>query len=351
MTDSSDQWSDIEIWAQALLNKPDGVVAIDNPSTYSCKYNYSLQHNGVPLGASLKLTLDAAISSPPAGLTAQVSVDYVSSAQSIDDMADALVKFANPEFKVMTAVVVERTGISVMSRSFVAFSVVLQPDAFGTNTTLYIRAASFDDSLIKANLVFQLNTTEPLKTQITAFCAEQGIICLFADGVGESVPVNPRLFQPTTLPKIIDEVCLQNKIIPNYSLNKVISFYSQNDAPVTAGSGYEFSFLGYAGNLMWGVGVENYANVKFKTPIFDAVLFDKITIYNDSHCALFQGFNVASSGVGNLIPDSYDAYIIRYAIDRSDGELCCEVTATNNWLLAQFRIDGILESKIFGGLL
>ena len=112
-----------------------------------------------------------------------------------------------------------------------------------------------------------------------------------------------------------------------------------------------FSFLGYKGALIWGVGVENYANVKFKTPIFDAVLFDKITIFNDSQSALFQGFKKATEKIGKFIPESYDAYILRYTIDRNDTEICCEVTATNNWLLAQIRIEGILESKIFGGLL
>ncbi len=85
--DSSDRWSTVEIWAQALLNIPDGVTAIDQPTVYSCKYRYSVQHNGVPLAAALKMTLDAAIASPPAGLVAQVSIDYVSSAESIDQMS------------------------------------------------------------------------------------------------------------------------------------------------------------------------------------------------------------------------------------------------------------------------
>lgn len=346
--DSSDRWSTAEVWAQALLNIPDGVTAIESPSVYSCKYSYSVQHNGVPLGASLKMTLDVSIASPPAGLVAQVSIDYVSSAESIDQMSDTLVKFANPQFKVMTAVIVERTSSSALKRSFVAYSVILQPDALGTNTTLFIRGASFDDSLIKKELGFQLDITRPLNTQLSALAAQAGYVCSFFKSVGSAVPVSGRLFQPTTFPKLLDEICLQNKLI--YKIDgKIIYFYSQNDAPdLTPESVNKFSFLGYTGSLLWAVGVENYANVKFKTPIFDAVLFDKITIYNDSQCALFQGFKKASVKIGKLIPDSYDAYIIRYAIDRNDGELCCEVTATNNWLLAQTRIDGILESKIFG---
>jgi hypothetical protein len=347
--DSSDRWSAAEIQAQALINIPDGVTAVNQASVYSCKYGYNVQHTGVPLGAALKMTLDAAISSPPAGLVAQVSIDYVSSAESIDQMSDALVKFANPQFKVMTAVIVERTSSSVMRRSFVAYSVILQPDTLGTNTTLFIRGASFDDSLIKSELGFQLDIKQPLKTQLTALASKIGYLCSFDYSISDSVPVCGKLFQPTTFPKILDDVCLQNKIV--YKIDgKVITFYSQNAAPnLTKESINKFSFLGYAGSVIWGVGVENYANVKFKTPLFDAVLFDKVTIFNDSQSALFEGFKKASVKIGALIPASYDVYIIRYMIERNDSELCCEVTATNNWLLAQTRIDGILESKIYGG--
>ena len=360
MTDSSDRWSAAEMWVQALLNMPDGVSSIKQPSIYSCKYSYGIQHNGVPLGAALKMTFDAAISSPPAGLIAQVSIDYVSSAESVDQMSDALVKFANPEFKIMTAVAVERTGGSVMSRSFVAYSVILQPNALGTNTTLFIRGASFDDSLIKSELGYQFDITRTIDVQLTELAAKLGYTCSFdpAANLSTRYPVNGRLYQPTTLPKILDDFCLQNKIIHKIDswgkTIKTISFYAQNEAPeaaVNSPATNAFSFLGYSGALMWGVGVENYANVKFKTPIFDARLFDKVTLYNDSSSALFYGFKKASERIGKLIPDSYDAYIIRYAIDRNDSELCCEVTATNNWLLAQTRIDGILESKIFGAVL
>lgn len=356
MLDSSDSWNKERVAALAFAYKPDSVVVTTIPKIYSCKYNYSIQHNGIPLGAALKMSLVAAISSPPSELISRVTVDYVSSAQSIDQMSDALAAYINPQLKIMTAVVVERiSSTTEISRSFVAYSVILQPDAYGTNATLIIRAASFNDALIQSELGFQLDTVQPLNVQLTALCARLEYITIFDTGVATAAPVSGRLFQPTTLAKILDEICLQNRIIPEIDEGrKTISFHAQNREPDAAyvSTSNRFSFLGYGKSaLIWGVGVENYANVKFKTPIFDARLFDKITIYNDSQSALFEGFKKASPKVGALIPAAYDAYILRYAIDRNDSELCCEVTATNNWLLAQIRIDGILESKIFGGTL
>lgn len=357
MMDSSDAWSVAKVFTLALLNKPDDVAVVNKPKIYSCKYSYSVQHNGIPLGAALKMALSAAISSPPSELISRVSVDYVSSAESIDQMSDALVKFANPQLKVMTAVVIERIALtSEVCRAFVAYSVMLQPDAYGTNATLFVKGASFNDALIKSELGFQLNITEPLHTQLSALCAQIGYTCAFDSGVAAGVPVSGRLFQPSTLPKILDEICLQNKIIPEIDdKKKTIRFHSQNTAPTGAAATpakNTFSFLGYGKSaLLWGVGVENYANVKFKTQIYDAKLFEKVTIYNDSQSALFEGFKKSRPKIGPFVPAAYDAYVLRYTIERNDSELCCEVTATNNWLLAQVRIDGILESKIFGGVL
>lgn len=350
MTDSSDQWSPAEITLAAYQNIPEDTGVLLPASIFSCKYNYSVQHNGIPLGAGLKMTLSSEIRTPPADLIAQVSVGFVSSAQSVEDMGNALSKFANPEFKIMRACVVERTESGTMSRPFVAYSVVLQPDTFGTTATLFVKAASIDDTLIKSAVGFQLNTTIALSVQLTALAAGLGYTCIFDPNAAALPPVCGRLFQPTTLPKMLDEICLQNKLIYQIK-DKVISVYLQTTEPLLAlETPQEFSFLGYSGALVWGVGIENYANVKFKTPIYDIALFDRITLWNDSNSAMFTGLN-ANFSLNPLAPDSYDLFVIRYEVIRSDSEICLEVTASNNWTLAQMRVDGIFESKIYGSAL
>lgn len=360
MLDSSDQWSVSEITAAVLHNKPASTVIVGAAAVYSCKYSYTLQHVGVPLGASLKMTLQAAIKTPPAELISQVSVKYVSSAQSIGEMTDALSKFANPQLTIMSAVVVERTADSSISRTFVAYSSLVQPDSYGVTTTLIIKGASLDDTLIKSAVGFQLNTTTPLKTQLEALAGSLGYTCTFDAAAGAAVPVCGRLFQPTTLPKMLDEICIQNKLIPTIDEKaKKIHILSQGSVPIAgAGNNKKFSFLGYAGSIIWGAGIENYANVKFNTSIFNAVLFDKITLFDDHgqssvatvKANMFAGLK-KDAALSPTAPDSFTLYILRYAIIRTDTELYCEVTATNNWLLAQIRVDGVFESAIYGGSL
>ena len=352
MTDSSDQWSTAEITLAAYLNMPEGIYFLAPPLVYSCKYNYEIRHNGLPLGESLKMTLNVSVKMPPSDLIAQVSIGFVSDALDPAALTVALVDVANPQLNTMYAAVVEKTGVvSTVCRSFVAFSSVLQPDSYGTSATLFIRGASFHDTLVKSVLGFQLNTVLPLGAQLTALAASaEYILDATAAPAVLSPPVCGKLFQPTTLAKILDEICLQNKLL--YTINgKIITLFSQTSKPIVGAdifSKTEFSFLGSSGAVMWAAGVENYSNVKFKTPIFNASLFSTITIYDDSTSGLFSGLKQNFMSIVLGTPASYDMIIIRYAIIRNDGELCCEVTSTNNWLFSQIRADGIFEAKIYG---
>jgi hypothetical protein len=317
-----------------------------SPVIYSCKYNYEIEHNGSPLGSALKMTLSASIKVPPSDLISQVSIGFVSSAVSPGALADSLI--ANPQLNIMYAVVVEKINfVSNVSRSFIAYSSILQPDPLGVSATLIIKGASIDDTLIRSVVGFHLNKQLPLSTQLTTLAASLDYTLNFVNAsAANAIPVNEILFQPSTLPKILDEICLQNKLL--YKINgSIITLFSQTSEPLATNFlNLKYSFLGYKNaSLMWAVGVENYANVKFKTPVFDASLFEKIVLYDDSNSGLFTGLK-KNFGLIN----SYDMIILRYMIIRNDYELCCEVTATNNWLLSQMRIDGIMESKIYGAI-
>ena len=350
LPDSSDRWSAAEIGLLVYKYLPKDITGagLGPPLVYSCKYNYEIQHNGSPLGSALKMTLDASIKVPPSDLISQVSISYLSSAVSPGALADSLI--ANPQMNTMYAVVVEKINFtSNIARTFIAYSSVLQPDPLGTSATLMIKGASIDDTLIRTVLGFHLDKIQPLTTQIAALASQLGYTLFTEATEAYSPPVNEILFQPSTLPKILDEICLQNKLI--YKIDgDIISLYSQTSEPFISNFiTPSFSFLGYKGNIMWGVGIENYANVKFKTPLFDASLFSKIILYDDSKSKLFQGLK-NSPLLGTINFNAYEMTILRYLVMRNDYELCCEITATNNWLLSQMRIEGIMEAKIYGGL-
>ena len=350
MTDSSDQWSAAEISLLIYQNLPTGLMVGFSPVIYSCKYNYEIEHNGSPLGSALKMTLSASIKVPPSDLISQVSIGFVSSAVSPGALADSLI--ANPQLNIMYAVVVEKINfVSNVSRSFIAYSSILQPDPMGVSATLIIKGASIDDTLIRSVLGFQLNTQLGLSTQLSELAVSMDYTLDSINAPSAYYPpVQGRLFPPSTLPKVLDEICLQNDLM--YKIKgSIITLYSQTSEPVIDNPlNPKFSFLGNKGSVMWALGVENYANVKFKTPIFDAELFSKIVLFDDSKSKLFTGLKT-NSDLSTKYLTAYDMIILRYSISRNDYELCCEVTATNNWLLSQVRVlDGIMEAKIYGVL-
>ena len=353
--DSSDRYSDVEVLAQTYKNfKADNAQPISSPSIYSCSYEFEFTHNGIPLGEGIKTQFLGTISSPPASLVSQFSPKFFTSAQSINQMADVASKIANPQTTITNAALVVRDQKNnYVSRQFVAYAAQIQPDVFGATTTMVVHGAALDDILLKSEIAFQLDKKFPLSTQLTTMLTKAGYTTIFnvgdatANGVFPTVyPVSDKLFQPMKLQALLDEICLQNKLV-NVIDGKVVTFYSQNDKPSLYQKA-EFSFLGYKGSLAWAIGVENYANIKFKTLYFDARLFQPITIWNDIKTAFFDG--LVKNGNTSLI-NSYDANIIRYSLRRTQDEIACEITATNNWLLSQMRIDGILEAKIYAGSL
>ena len=346
--DSSDRFSDAEVMAQVLKNAPEKVTVLI-PSIYSCSYEFEFSHNGIPLSEGLKTRFVGVISSPPSSLVSQFSPKFFTSAKSIDDMVNAFSKFANPQVTVThAALVVRDQKNNYVSRSFIAYAAQIQPDPYGSTTTMVIQGAAIDDLLIKSEVAFILDKSLPLAGQLTTLLGNAGYTAVYQTKAVYSNPVSGVLFPPMQINKLLDEICLQNKLIPSVS-GKVVTIYSQGEKPLVPDTDEAvFSFLGYKGALAWGIGIENYANIKFKTPYFDARLFQTITNYNDIHSAFFNGL-VQNGDLSKM--NSYDANIIRYVLRRSSDEIVTEVTATNNWLLAQMRVDGILETAIYSGKL
>jgi hypothetical protein len=364
--DSSDRYSDAEVKALVLKNVPSGVninilalasisietaSVVNDPSIFSCTYDFEFSHNSIPLGEGIKTQFIGSISSPPAALVAQFSPKYFTSAQSLDQMSNAFSKIANPQTTIThAALVVRDQNNNYISRKFITYAAQVQPDPYGSTTTMIIHGASIDDILIKSEVAFMLDKKLPLMGQLSSMLSKAGYTAVFGTFAVYDNPVSDKLFQPMSMRELLDEICLQNKLVYKIE-DKVVTFYSQTDKPLDATKS-EFSFLGYKGALAWAVGVENYANIKFKTSYFDARLFQPITIYNDIKSAFFAGLNASGNAalVSSFLPIaplSYDASIIRYVLRRTPDEIVAEVTATNNWLLSQMRIDGILQASVY----
>lgn len=355
----SDNMPTLSAASPATMSPVSAPQAVKTPQVFSCEYSAQFEHIGMPLGSAIKTRFSGALKSPPAALVSAFSPSFLTSSQSVEQLADSLSTIPNAQTNVVyTAMVFKADSGKNISRQFIVYSAPMFPDPFGTTVTMVLSGAMIDDTMIKTTTFCQIDKKTPLKSQIDKFLASQNppLVGNYDNAPqASSIPATEILLKPMKLFNLLSEICLQNKMIfsIDYAKSKV-SFYGVGQSNAPKALNYippKFSFLGSNGAVAWGLGIENYTNIKFKTPIFDSQLFTKVVIYNDISSAVFGGLTKnPSPAVASLLkktPDSYDAWIIRYVMRWNRQESICEVTASNNWLMSQFRLDALLESAIY----
>jgi len=363
---SDDRFTEKEIQKSVKENTPSlddttanrslllGIAMMEKPHVFSCEYSAQFEHIGIPIG--IKTRFSGILKSPPALLVSAFSPTFMTSTESIQQLADALSTIANGQSNITYAAMVVKSASGLpVSRQFIVYSAPLFPDAYGTTTTMVLSGALIDDVMIKTASFLQLDKKSSLKDQLTKFLSLQNpaLIGNFDNvSYADKPPATEKLLPVMKLRDLIGEVCLQNKMIFDMDGLKV-TFYGQdqNSAPKKSDTDpQKFSFLGSAGVMAWGLGLENYTNIKFKSAIYDCKLLRKITIYNDIKSSFFGGLTKSPSALSVNIDNAYDAWVIRYVLKWSRTESICEITASNNWLMSQFRIDGLLESAIYSAV-
>ena len=347
---SDDRFSTSDIQKAVNRNAPTD-SSLKLPQVYSCEYTAQFEHIGIPIG--IKTTFSGTLKSPPAALVSAFSPTFLTSTQSVKQLADALSTIPNGQSNITYAamVVLGASGLPI-SRQFIIYAAPLYPDPYGTTTTMVLRGAMIDDVMIKSASFIQLDKKSSLRSQVSAFLSRQSPALTWNfDNVpnkGNDLPATEMQLPVMKLHDLIGEICLQNKMI-FVEDGVIITFYGQgqDSAPTNVEDPEEFSFLGSVGRIAWGLGIENYTNIKFKSAIFDCKLLRKITLYNDIGSAFFGGLTKSQNALSVNINNAYDAWVIRYAIRWSRTESICEVTASNNWLMSQFRVDGLLETAIY----
>jgi hypothetical protein len=302
----------------------------------------------------MKTRFSAMLKSAPTTLVTAFSPVFLTSSKSLEEMADAAGKIANPQTTLVYGAMVIQGQAGNVKRRFIAYAAPIEPDPMGTTTTMFVAGATIDDILIKSECAFQLKKSLTLSAQLDELLASNGYTGTYKAPQASSPPATNILFRPMKFNALIDEICLQNKMIPMINTDKMNITFNAADptgAPAPSINSPSFSFLGYKGFMAWGLSVENYANIKMKTAMFDPELFQTVTIYNDIKSAFFNGLTkVPSPGPATAFAetvDKYSAFVIRYILKWNRAESLVELTASANWLMAMFRVDGLLESSIF----
>lgn len=319
---------------------------------FSTEYEYTYSRRNAPPDAAVKSEFTGMIKSPPAEFVTAFSPAWFLSSQNIDQMNDAASKVANAQTAYVYASACSRAvDGKTLKLDFVAYRAESVPDPFGVSTTLLLHGALIDDIILtRLDSGFTLDDKALLTTQLTALASSFGFKTEFTLKSNFVFPVSKKLFPPQTLNRILGGICYQNKLLfyMDYE-TKTVKFYSQGSGGTPKNRPLNtlqmLSFLGAGGRLLISnFTVSNFAQANFSTQFFPVQPFDSLLVVNDAKSGVFEGATVAQK-LGKF--DVYLYYVLAYAYRWSREMYELQISATNNWLLSQNKVDTLLETGVW----
>lgn len=319
---------------------------------FSTEYEYTYSRRNAPPDAAVKSEFTGMIKSPPAEFVSAFSPAWFLSSQNIDQMNEAASKVANAQTAYVYASACSRAvDGKTLKLDFVAYRAESVPDPFGVSTTLLLHGALIDDVILtRLDSGFTLDNKTLLTTQLTKLAASFGFATEFTLKNNSVFPVSKKIFPPQTLNRMLGGICYQNKLLfyMDYE-TKTVKFYSQGNGGTPKNRPLNtlqmLSFLGAGGRLIISnFTVSNFAQANFSTQFFPVQPFDSLLVVNDAKSGVFEGATV-SQKLGKF--DVFLYYVLAYSYRWSRELYELQISATNNWLLSQNKVDTLLETGVW----
>lgn len=360
-TRSDDQWSDSEIREQ--VQTAGNMLNLENSfpepfTVFSLNYVVAFRHTAVNMGDALKTSVNLSISNAPAALSSLINVKQIVGQESAISLQDATAKIVDAQNEFPQGVFIFNfpgpAGImQKIARKFVVYGTAFNFDAKRVNSTLEVRAASFDSMVMRLALKMDINKKAPLFDQIQKAIAILKYSVTCTEAIGNLIPVIARYYPPAPLNKILANVCRDNAIFFDIDEDKKIVHLQSLKSENTPSDFFpqNFCFRGYypGADLISTFSVQDYATASFSTEIADIGLFDSVIVWDDSDAeGLFANFR-SGEPYGLRAVLSYLFYVLEYELHWSSYESKLVIRGTNNWLISNFKLDTLFENAVYAG--
>lgn len=355
---SDDRFGTFEIAAEVKKNAPDK-EDLGETEIFSVEYNATYSHTGVRPGDAWRSRFYATVKNPPATLMTMFSPLYFVSSQTEEALTEVIQRIVNPQRSIVYAAMVVRGANEIISRKFVVYAAPNRPVVGSTDTEMTLLGAQFDDVVIRKGKFVRFDKKSPLNKQITAWLKPE-FKAEFLKGAASKPPVSEILFPVQPIETTLARLCNENLLVCDRVNNTfVFSDSRRRGNPETSGE-VEASFMGTAGLMCYNFALSDYTRAQFNCEVFDIQLFSSITIYNDIRSAIFTGLNKvvapntndtilgdAASLLATSVTDKYNFYIIAYDLVDGRDAKHLRITAVNNWIVAQSKVDALLENQVY----
>lgn len=363
---SDDRFGTREIKAivEAVPPKLQG-VKLGKTEVYSVEYSATFSHNGVNPGESWRTRFFGMVKNPPGVLISTFSPRFFVSQESMAALTNVVQRIVNPQKDIVYATMAVRGVSGIVTRQFIAYAAQHRPLPNTTDTELQISGAGFDDTVIRAKKAVRFDKKTPLKDQLTAFLSPEFKV-VFETVDATVKPVSEIFRAAMPLNELLGEICTQNLLVYKQEGDTITFYDSRTKGSPKKPPEIEGSFLGRAGIMVYNFALSDYTLGQFNADVFDIKLFSSMAIYNDIGSAVFSGLNkiagppaknsggvlssvaaLASSLSGAGAPDKYNFFVLAY--DLADGRDAkhLKITATNNWIVSQAKVAGLLENQVY----
>lgn len=355
-TRSDEQYSDIEIGVWVNVFAPLDAATILKPVVYSLDYTATFTHSGMNYGNSLKQTFEASIINAPVELVKLLNIEQYASQQNISALSNALNNVIDPQVIFPTGgILFKGLDGSKIYRKFMVYSTPYDFDSRRINSTLKIKGSHFDSMVMRLQFAINIKKSIPLLGQIEGVISKAGLSINGQSYVtlASFMPVVDKYYSPMPLNASLDEICRDNNLAYDNN-NGVLSFVSLSpNSPPSQVVKNKFSFLNSVPNtkMISSFSLNNYVSCEMESDIYDPELFSSITVFDDSRTdgKLFSNMVKSPDILSGF--QGYRFYVQEYSLHDSRDKTSAITKGTNNWLLNNFKLDHLLENKIYQGAL
>ena len=362
-TRSDEQWSEIEIgvWMNTLA--PLDAGAILYPKIFSLDYECEYTHSGITYGNALKTQFNASIRNAPLELVKLLNIEQYTSSQNMEILNKAINNIIDPQIIFPSGgIVLKGLNGEIITRKFIIYSTPYNFDNLRVNSFLNLKGAAYDSMVIRLKFNGYIYKNQPLMTQLTTLLAQYELLVDTTSSplLSAIIPKFDKYYAPQPVNNFLAEVCTDNNLTFTNKDNIVKFIMLSPDSPPNQLIKQNFTFRNSVANskMISSFSLNNYVSCEFETEIFDPELFSSVHVYDDTDSSIINTGGVESSLFSNLSKSpgigkfsAYRFYIQEYTLHDSRYKTTAKIKGTNNWLLNNFKLDHMLESKIYSTVL
>ena len=358
-TRSDEQYSFSEIQKKVFSTSKDlkKIPDLTKLEIYSLNYRVIYSHSGVNPASSLKTSARIEVDNAPSALVNLINLKQFTSQESALALESAVKAIIDPEVQFPSCVMILKNGSNVLAdndiiRNFIIYNTAFNYESRRITSTLIISGASFSSMVIGLNTAVNVLTTKPLVSQLQSSLSSTKYLFKADESIMSITPKVERYYPPATLNNILSNVAkdygLYIDIDDDTKIVYIKSLNPKNKPKALANKTFCFRGKAPGAKLISNFSVLDYSTGTFETEIEDVKIFDSIIVYDDSNAALlFENFIEFPAPIGKI--KAYQFYLQEYTYldDRNQTKL--KITATNNWVVSNFKLGNFLENAIYKG--